>query len=63
LHDTKRHRNQYYEDLFRNLKEAVEKLPHAEGDEENDRFLKSFFGESHVGQGLEMIRGQNHRFR
>jgi len=41
----------------------VEKLPHAEGDEENDRFLKSFFGESHVGQGLEMIRGQNHRFR
>jgi hypothetical protein len=63
LHDTKRHQNQYYEDFFANLKEAVEKLPRADGDEENNKFLRSFFGESHVGRGLEIIRGQNHRFR
>jgi hypothetical protein len=62
LHDTKRHRNQYYEDFFKNLKDAVEKLPHADGDAENNRFLRSFFGDGHVGRGLEMIRGQNHRF-
>src|SRR5437867_10975243 len=48
LHDTKRHRDQHYEDLFRNLKEAVETLPHAAGAEENYRLRNSLFGQGDV---------------
>ncbi len=61
LQDDRRHRNQYYKELFNNLKQAIEKLPSVDS-EEDSSFLKSFFGHRNVKRGFHMIDEQAKRF-
>ncbi len=61
LQDGRKHRNEYYRELFDRLRRAVERLPY--GDPSQDRkFAGTFFGRGNARRGFRIVDEQHKRF-
>jgi len=61
LQDGRRHRNEYYDELFDRLRGAIEQLPRVNYSQDR-KFVKSFFGGHNARRGFRIIDEQGKRF-